>query len=98
MEPVRIKVSIEVVKDNVYYSDQTPIGGVTMETRAQLNSVDHASGEMRRLVERTLEEVERQIGITKQVKALEEQKRVRVELGSTVESSGVDTDPDVHGH
>lgn len=81
MEPVRIKVSIEVTRDGVYCSDQSPIGGVTMETRAQLNSIDHASEEMRRLVERALEEVDRQIGITKQVKALEEQKRVRVEIG-----------------
>lgn len=85
MEPVRIKVSIEVTRDGVYYSDQSPIGGAMMETRAQLNNIDQASEEMRRLVERSLEEVERQIGITKQVKALEEQKRVRVELGNDQE-------------
>lgn len=83
MEPVRIKVSIEVMRDGAYYSDQTPIGGVTLETRAQLDSIDQASQEMRRLVDRTLEEVERQIGITKQIKALEAQKRVRVEIADT---------------
>lgn len=85
MEPVRIKVSIEVTHDGTYSFEQKSVGAATMETRAQLTSIDHASGEMRRLVERTLEEVERQIGITKQVKALEEQKRVRVELGNDQE-------------
>lgn len=81
MEPVRIRVSIEVVRDSNYTFEQTSIGSATMETRAQLTNIDHASEEMRRLMSRTLEEVERQIGITKQVKALEEQKRVRVEIG-----------------
>ena len=84
MEQIHIKVTIDVSQGQNSWDER--FGSATMETCAHLSSVEHASEEMRRLVARTLEEVERQIGITVKVKALEEQKRVRVEIGAPPEA------------